>query len=128
MTVSDLIQNAFVDAGILAAEGGTFRASQKTVGLSRLNLMLHSWDIEGITLDHVDLALTDTMPYEDSHNLAIQHNLGIILSGVYELDPPQWLFISAREKKQDLLDYHSEPGVLGTDASLHPYYNSNRRY
>ena len=81
-TANDIITRAAKTVGILAA-GETLEDSDAQDILASLNDMLHGWELDGITLGHTDLELTDTLQLPDSHTRAIRYNLAVEISGEY---------------------------------------------
>ena len=65
-TALQVIKRGMRELGILQTqeEPSTDEAQD---GLEVLNASLHSWDLDGIRLGHVDLILTDSVPYPENH-------------------------------------------------------------
>lgn len=57
-TTRDIIERAYRKLGVVASDD-PMTADQGDNGLDALNMMMHGWELDGIALGHVDLALDD---------------------------------------------------------------------
>lgn len=85
----DTITRALRLIGVIEA-GETPSAEDATDALATLNEMLHGWAKEGVDIQHITLALTDTFKVHDSWLRGIRYNLAV------EIAPEYGAAVSAR--------------------------------
>lgn len=126
-TIANLILEAYKTSRIIAQRGETLDADRQNYGLVLLNQMLHRWDVDGIDINHVDVVLTDSFPYEKGHESIIRDCLAVRLAEDNGTPVSPLLYQSAKDGKEILREFFDSPPLLATDQALHPYYNANRR-
>jgi hypothetical protein len=123
-TASDVIKRALLLIDQIA-HSETLSGDQAVTALNALNQMLHGWELEGIRLQHSDVALADTLPYPDDHIRAITYNLAVEMAPEYGYEPAATVVRTADQGKQALSRAYSRPPLLRPDPFWHPYYNGN---
>ena len=81
-TALQIIKDAMLELGILQTQEEP-SADEAQDGLRLLNQMLQYWQIKGITLNHTDATLTDTLPFPSDHILPITLGLAVYCAAQY---------------------------------------------
>jgi hypothetical protein len=124
MTVLNLIKRAMRTLGILQTQEEPDAAEAQDV-LSILNSMLKAWELEGIKLAHVDMVLTDTLPYPDNHIDPIVYNLAVMIAPEFEVDTRADVIYMAKNSYRNLQNYYHDATELSVDTALHPLFSPN---
>lgn len=127
MTVLNLIKRAMSTLGILQTQEEPEAAEAQDV-LSILNSMLKAWELEGIKLAHVDMLLTDTVPYPDNHIDPIVYNLAVMIAPEFEVSTRADVIQMAENGYRNLQNYYHDATELSVDTALHPLFSPNRSF
>lgn len=73
-TTRDIVQRAYRKIGIVASDD-PMTADQGENGLDALNMMMHGWELDGIALAHVTLALDDAFSMADMFHEGVVYQL-----------------------------------------------------
>lgn len=123
-TAQEIINGALRLLAVIQT-GETPTSSESDDSLDALNQMLSGWADQGIDLEHADLVLGDTLPYQDNHLAAIRYSLAVELAPEFgkSITPE----IADRQDRyfRGLQAVYADPSLLGTDAALDAYYNPN---
>lgn len=126
-TALDVIKKSLRELGILQTQEEP-DAAEAQDALDVLNGLLIAWELEGIKLNHVDMVLTDALPYPDNHYLPVAYNLAMELAGEYEINIRGDLASKAENGYRNLQNYYHDPAPMQFDDALHPLYSPNRYY
>lgn len=126
-TAKEIITAAMRELGILQTQEEP-SADEATDGLEKLNGMLHGWELDGIRLAHVDLALTDTLPYPDNHYLPIVYNLAVEYAAGFGVALRGDTVSKAENGYRNLQNYYLSPDEMQMDSLLNTYYKPNRYF
>lgn len=117
-TARDLVEAALRELGELAA-GEPMNADDAQEVLTALNRMVKAWSLEGIRIEHTDLALGDTFLLPPDHEQAIITNLAERIAPLFEAQPSAITIREARRGLRllktyyfNLVDVKFEPGLL----------------
>lgn len=119
MTANDIIRRAMRSIGVLHHNEAP-KASEAADALDTLNDMLNAWIYDGIDLEYLGLALTDTFSYPDDHVAAIRYNLAVELCGEYGKQVPPVIAANAVRYKMALQAAYCDPDILELDPALKP--------
>ena len=81
-TALQTIKDAMMELGILQTQEEPADAEAQDA-LRLLNQMLKYWQQRGITLNHTDAVLTDTLPYPQDHDLPISMGLAVYMAAQF---------------------------------------------
>lgn len=95
-TVASVVKRAFRLLG-LTQSGEEPTAAEASDAVQALNEMLHGWALEGVDLEHSDVAYSDTFPYQEEYREPIAYNLAVLLADEYGKDVPQIVFTKAAD-------------------------------
>lgn len=126
-TALEIIKKSLRELGILQTQEEP-SAAEAQDALDTLNGMLQTWELEGIKLNHVDMVLTDELPYPDNHYLPIVYNLAVEFAAEYGIDLRADTVGKAENGYRNLQNYYYEPAELQVDTALHPLYSPNRSF
>lgn len=121
MTTLDIIRRAMRSIGVLRHSESP-SASEAADALDTLNDMLNAWIHDGIDLEYLNVALTDTFAYPDDHIAAIRYNLAVELCGEYGKQIPPVVAANAVRYKASLQAKYCDPDLLEMDEALSPRY------
>lgn len=124
-TVNEVIKRALRSIGVLHHnEDAT--DDEAADALTTLNDMLNAWRLQGIDLEHLDVALTDEMPYAGEDIAAIRYNLAMELAGEFGVPPPAVTAVRADSSFRALQAKYAAPDELKADEFFR--YKPNRDY
>ena len=103
-------------------------AAEAEDAIDVLNAMLHAWEFDGITLNHIDLAYTDTFPYPDNHIDPVMYNFALRYATEFGKDIPAVVISGAKDGYRNLQNYYLETPDLSMPSTLDSYYNPNRPF
>ncbi len=126
-TAQDLINRAFRIATVIHS-GEAPGAAEIQDALTMLNQMLHGWKLDGIDLNHITLALTDTFPHPEDHEEAVVYNLVPRLCTEYGVTLKTEVATLATRLFVNLQNFYADPQDARIDPALDPYYSPNRYY
>ena len=126
-TAKNVIARAFRMIGLLRP-GEHPAALDQASALTTLNEILHGWGKGGVDVQHVDLALTDTIPLHASWLEGIRYNLAVCLGDEYpDATVPDRVRIRARETYQQFQAHRLEfDDDLHVDTALDPRHFRRR--
>lgn len=125
-TAQDLIARTLRLIG--AIEGGEDpSAAEAADGLDALNEMLHGWRKRGVDLNHLTLALGDTLKVDDSFLRGIRFNLAVEIAPEYGSPAAPWIQAIAHDTfaafQAHTFEFNDD---LKVDRALHPRYTTRR--
>lgn len=126
-TALQVIKAAMLELGILQTQEEP-SADEAQDGLDVLNGMLHAWELDGIRLNHVDVVLTDNLPFPDSHYLPIVYNIAAEYAAQFGTDLRADTALKAENGYRNLQNFYHTPDEMSVDPALHPYYTPNRYF
>ncbi len=123
-TVSQAVKKAMRLMSILQV-GEEPSAEEAQDATESMNDMLHAWELDGITLNHVDLSYEDTLPYPEHHIKTISYNLAIELAAEFGKTAPASVVVYAENGYRNLQNYYLDLADLSVDSAINSYYNPN---
>ena len=124
-TARDVIYGALRLLGAIQS-GETATAEEAADALETLNQMLHAWRDQGIDLEHADLALNDTLPFQDNHLAAIRYCLALEVAPEFGIQPNPVIVDRADAYFRGLQAFYCDPALLGTYPLMNPYWSPNQ--
>lgn len=116
-TANNIVIDALKIAGVVAAEE-TPSADMIADAVTRLNRMLHSWELEGVDLAWSDVAQSDTLGVDDAYLDGITYNLAVRLCPEYGRQAPPEVAAIAGSKFSHIKADAFDPGEPTHDISL----------
>jgi hypothetical protein len=127
-TASDIVTRALKLLAITAA-GETPPAEDSADGLTALNRMMHGWKVsEGIDLGHSDVVLTDTITLPDDHLEAVEYNLAVRLSPIWQAPVPPAVAIEAMNGLTKLRALYTDAEEASLDNALGSHRGARFNY
>lgn len=123
-TANEIVSDALTEIGV-TSPGETLSAAEAADGLRALNRMLHAWQIDGIRLDHEDMALSDTFPYPPDHEEPVIYNLAVRLGRQHGLPLAADLMTLASQGKRTLRSVYTRPPKLSVPHFWNPHHEPN---
>jgi hypothetical protein len=126
-TALQVIKRGMRELGILQTQEEP-SSDEAQDALEVLNTMLYAWDLDGIRLNHVDVVLTDTMPYPDNHITPIAYNFAVEYAAEFGVDLRSDTVQKATNGYRNLQNYYYSPDEMSVDPALSSYYSPNRYF
>lgn len=125
MTPNSVVKKGLQKLGVLAA-GENLSGDETTDGIDLFNQMLHSWELQGVNLQHYDAASGDTLPYPQNHETAFVYGFAVYAAPEYEAQVPPAVAEIADRAFRALQNAYLDPNnKLVVDKALMPYYTSS---
>ena len=125
MTPKQILKRALRYIGVLRASEEP-SASEANDALEVFNDMLKGFQIDGVKINHVDAAWTDTLPYPDELKDPFVYLSAARLAPEYGKQVDQLLYDMADKGKRTLQNYFLDLKPMAVDNAIHPYYSPNR--
>lgn len=125
MKATKMVEYAARDIGLYEA-GQDLSAEDKADILVILNMMLKSWENDGIEMGYSDVELDDELYVPEEHELAVRFNLALMIAPQYEHAQVSPIIISEGPRLyRKVRDYYTKPGDMVLDRTL--THTTNRR-
>jgi hypothetical protein len=116
-TALDVIKGALRD--IMAVEAGEAPTSEESSdALSKLNLMMHGFNAEGIDFVHTTMTLTDTMNVPEEQVLHVRYMLAVLLASEYGKEASPTVMARAETGRRYLQAVYSLPQTAPVDPAI----------
>ena len=126
-TALEAVRAAMLELGILQTQEEP-SADEASDGLDLLNGMLGAWELDGIRLAHVGLALDDTLPYPSNHYMPVVYNLAVEMATQFGVDLRPDTASKASNGYRNLQNYYLDLQPMSVDDALNSYYAPNRYF